>query len=316
MSDANSKNAGGDPPEAASEQVADAGLATGEMTAPPQAAPKGSFPRTAKLAAADAAPAPAPAPAERRAVPATALIQQPELRTAHDADPSTLRDANPPWQRPGNTEVGEPPLMDTVPPAAPPAPLAPPVAFAPLPTPNVPMAHATPPINAAPAYGAPAYYAPRRPRGNGMLLIGAGLFGFVLLLGSAVAIVLWMRQSEDEAAPALAPSSAPAQVTPEVATVEPQVTPEPPPPVPAPVEPAPEPRPAARKPRPPAAPTPAATPDPPALPAPPVEPAPPAAEAPPPTPTETAEPAPPAPPAETLPTAPAPRRRVPGRIGR
>ncbi len=311
MSDANPKNAGGDPPEAAPDEVADEGHATGAMTAPPQATPKGSFPQTAKIAAAQAVAA----PAEQRPVAPTAIIQQPVLRTAHDADPATLRDANPPWQRPGNTEVGEPPVMD--PPAAPPAPLAPPVAFAPLPSPNVPMAHATPPINAAPqAYGSPAYYTPRRPRGNGMLLIGAGLFGFVLLLGSAIAIVLWMRHSEEETAPGIASSAPPAQVAPEVATVEPQVAPEAPPPVPAPVEPAPEPRPAARKPRPSVTPTPAATPDPPALPAPPVEPAPAATEPPPSAPTETAEPATPAPPAETLPTAPAPRRRVPGRIGR
>src|SRR5687767_10219086 len=141
MSDANAKNPGGAPPEAAPEE-SDGGHATGAMTPPPQATPRGSFPRTAKIAAAEAPPAEAALPQ----VPGTALIQQPLLRTAHDADPSTLRDANPPWQRPGNTEVGEPPIMDTVPPAAPPAPLAPPVAFAPLPAPNVPMAHATPPI--------------------------------------------------------------------------------------------------------------------------------------------------------------------------
>lgn len=308
MSDANGKNAGGAPPEAAAPADApDDRHATGAMTPPPRPAPHGPAQRTAELAAEDPAAA-----AARRAVPATALIQQPApqpvLRTAHDVDPATLRDANPPWQRPGNTEMGEPPVMDT----APPAPLAPPVAFAPLPTPNLPMQHATPPINAAPAYGAPAYYAPRRPRGNGMLFIGAGLFGFVLLLGAAVALILWMRHSDaDETAPAIASSAPPVQVAPEVATVEPVVPPEPA--APAPVEPTPEPKPAPRKTRAPAPAAPAD--DPPALPAPPTEPAPPpAADTPPPA--ETQEPAPaPAPPTEPLPPSPAPRRRIPRRIG-
>ncbi|HEY6561205.1 MAG TPA: hypothetical protein VI072_28225 [Polyangiaceae bacterium] len=307
MSDANGKNAGGAPPEAvAAEDAPDAGHATEAMTAPPRPTPQGPAQRTQELAAEEP-----PAAAGRRVVPATALIQQPApqpvLRTAHDADPATLRDANPPWQRPGNTEMGEPPVMD----AAPPAPLAPPVAFAPLPSPNVPMQHATPPINAAPAYGAPAYYAPRRPRGNGMLLIGAGLFGFVLLLGAAVALILWMRAAEgDEATEAITSSAPPVQVAPEVATVEPVV-----PPAPAPVaeEPAPEPKPAPRKKPPPAAAAPAVEP-PPALPAPPVERAPPPADTPPTTPSESENPAP-APPAEPLPPSPAPRRRIPRRIG-
>ncbi|HMI90852.1 MAG TPA: hypothetical protein VK509_05785 [Polyangiales bacterium] len=283
------------------------------MTAPPRAEPKSPAQRTALIEAPEASPA---EPAARPAA-GTAMMERPAARPTSELSPATLREENPAWQRAGNTELGEPPVMDTLPPAAPPAPLAPPVAFAPLPTPNVPVQHATPPINAAPGvYGAAAYYAPRRPRGGGgMWLIGAGLFGFVLLLGAAIAVLLWMRDPEEAPAPAIAASSAPVEVAPEVATVEP-ATPEPPV-VEQPIEPTPAPKATARK-KPAATAAPTASPAP-TLPEAPSEPGPAQTTAPGATPTPTATetaPSPPAPgEAEPLPPAPAPRRRIPRRLG-
>jgi hypothetical protein len=283
------------------------GFSTEAMTAAPKVdVSKGPL-RTEKLAAPIAA-TPRPTP-----VPPTVVDDRSER-----ADPATLHDASPSWDRPGKTQPGEPPIMEPML-VSPPAPLAPPAPFAPLPGQHMPMRNLTPPINAAPAlYIAPSAHYPRRPSAgpSGLLLIVGGLIGLVLLLGLAAGIFIWFQTEAEPEAPAPVASAPAVEVKPEVATpVAPVVAPPAAREEPAPIKAAA--RPKARSPQAaPAtegganaeAPAPAGDPNPAPAEAPEAPAAnPPSTDTPPPAATPTAT--------ENLPQPPPARRRVPRRLG-